>query len=140
MLIRLPYGHGLQLDDHSPNAKPDRLPVAIAAFEHFIGSPGRHDLSFGTMFADQQIGGSPDVAIGDHFELSLHSRVLRLGMRLGQRPSQRPTPEFYTGILGSPLGITPVCYLLLVPRLEDPTPFRQWVPWPGGIKRRSYSE
>ena len=65
-LIRLPYGYGLQLDDRSPNAKPDKLPVAIAAFEHFIASPGCDDLGIGPVLADQQIAGSPDVAIGDH--------------------------------------------------------------------------
>jgi hypothetical protein len=65
-LIWLPHGHGLQLDDRPPDAKPDKLPVAIGAFEHLIGSPGCHYLRVGTMFADQQIGGTPDVAIGDH--------------------------------------------------------------------------
>jgi hypothetical protein len=50
----------VQLDDRSPNAKPDKLPVAITAFEHLIGSPSCHDFSFGFMFSDQQIGGSPD--------------------------------------------------------------------------------
>jgi hypothetical protein len=38
----------------------------IAAFEHLIGSPGCHDLSLAFIFADQQIGGSPDVSVGDH--------------------------------------------------------------------------
>jgi len=56
----------VQLDDRSPNAKPDKLPVAITAFEHFIGSPSCHDFSVGFMFSDQQVGGSPDVAVGDH--------------------------------------------------------------------------
>jgi hypothetical protein len=64
-LIRLPHGHGLEFDDRPPDAQPDNLPVVIAAFEHLIGSPGRHYLGVGTMFADQQIGGSPDIAIGD---------------------------------------------------------------------------
>jgi hypothetical protein len=67
MLIRLPYGHRLQLHDRSPNAKPDKLLVAIAAFEHFIASPGCDDLGIGPVLADQQIAGSPDVAIGDHW-------------------------------------------------------------------------
>jgi hypothetical protein len=58
-LIRLPRGRGLQLDDRLPDAKPDALPVVLAAFEHLIGSPACHDLGVHTMFADQQIGGSP---------------------------------------------------------------------------------
>jgi hypothetical protein len=82
MLIRLPRGRGLQLNDRPPDPKPDKLPVVVAAFEHLIGSPGCHDLSVGTMFADQQVGGSPDVAIRNHFELISRSRVLRLGLRL----------------------------------------------------------
>jgi hypothetical protein len=65
-LIRLPYRRGLQLDDCLLDPKPHELSVVVAAFEHLIGSPGCHDLSLGTMFADQQIGGSPDVAIADH--------------------------------------------------------------------------
>ena len=40
--MRLPYGHCFQLDDSSLNAKPDKLPVAIAAFEHLIGSLSCH--------------------------------------------------------------------------------------------------
>jgi hypothetical protein len=39
MLIRLPHGHGLQLDDGKPDAKPDDLPVAITAFEHLELDP-----------------------------------------------------------------------------------------------------
>jgi hypothetical protein len=42
------------------------LTVAVAAFEHLIGPPGGDDLSLGSVFADQQIGGSPDVALRDH--------------------------------------------------------------------------
>jgi hypothetical protein len=42
------------------------LSVAVAAFKHLIGSPGCNDLGVGFMFADQQIGGTPDVAVGDH--------------------------------------------------------------------------
>jgi hypothetical protein len=43
----------LQLDDCPPDAKPDKLPVMIAAYEHFIGSPRCHYFSVGFMFADQ---------------------------------------------------------------------------------------
>jgi hypothetical protein len=38
----------------------------VAAFQHIIGTPGCHDLGVGFMFAAQQVGGSPDVAISDH--------------------------------------------------------------------------
>jgi hypothetical protein len=65
-LIRLSHGHSLQLDDRLADAKPDKLSVAITAFEHLVGSPGCHYLSLQFMFTDQQIGGSPDVAIRDH--------------------------------------------------------------------------
>jgi len=51
------------------------LAVVIAAFEHLIGSPGCHYLGFDTMSPDQQIGGSPDVAIGDHSD-SIRSAAL----------------------------------------------------------------
>ena len=74
-LIRLPYGCALQVDDRSPDAKPDKLPIAIAAFEHFIASPGCDDLSIGPVLADQQIAGSPDVAIGDHSGCPLGSII-----------------------------------------------------------------
>jgi hypothetical protein len=43
------------------------LPLAVAAFEHFISAPGCHYLSVGSMFADQQVGGSPDISIGESF-------------------------------------------------------------------------
>jgi hypothetical protein len=65
-LICLPHGHGLQLTDCSLNPKPDALPVMVAAFEHFVGSPRCHYFSVGFIFADQQIGSSPYIAIGDH--------------------------------------------------------------------------
>jgi hypothetical protein len=48
------------------NSEPDDLPLAVAAFEHLVGTAGRDYLGVHTMFEDQQIGGSPDVAIGDH--------------------------------------------------------------------------
>jgi hypothetical protein len=66
MLIGLPHGRGLQLNDRPPDPKPNKLLVAIAAFEHLIRSPGSHNLSLGFMATDQKVGGSPDVAIGDH--------------------------------------------------------------------------
>ena len=45
--------------------KPDRFPVVVAAFRHVVSPSGRDDLSIGTGFADQQICGSPYVAVGD---------------------------------------------------------------------------
>jgi len=39
-LIRFPRGRGSQLDDRPLDAKPDQLPVAVAAFEHFVRAPG----------------------------------------------------------------------------------------------------
>jgi hypothetical protein len=42
------------------------LPFVVAALKHLICPPGGDDLGIGTVFADQQIGGSPDVAVGDH--------------------------------------------------------------------------
>ena len=38
--VRPHYGHGLQLDDRPPDAKPDQLPFAVAAFKHLIGTSG----------------------------------------------------------------------------------------------------
>jgi len=51
-LIRLPHGRGLQLNDRPSGAKPDKLPLAVAAFEHLIGSSRGEDLSLGFMFSD----------------------------------------------------------------------------------------
>jgi hypothetical protein len=65
-LIWLSHGRGQQLGDCPPDAKPDQLPVVVTTFAHFISPPGCHYLSVGSMFADQQIGGTPDVAVGDH--------------------------------------------------------------------------
>jgi hypothetical protein len=56
----------LQVDDRLLNAMPDELAVAITAFEHLIGSSGRDYLGIGPVFADQHIGGSPNVTIRDH--------------------------------------------------------------------------
>ena len=101
---------------------PDEMPVAITAFEHLIGSPSCRDFSFGFMFSDQQIGGSPDVTIGDHSGCPLGS-IIR---------TQNTTPgELQAATIGSPLGITSLCYLLLVPRLKDPTPFPSTGPMAG---------
>ena len=50
-----------------------RQTSSLAAFEHLIGSPGRHYFSLDLMFADQQVGGSPDVTIGDHSGIPLSS-------------------------------------------------------------------
>jgi hypothetical protein len=63
VLIRLPHGQGLQLDDCTHDANPDHLPAAVAAFEHLISASGCHYLSVRTVLADQQICGTPDVAI-----------------------------------------------------------------------------
>ena len=49
------------------------------AFEHLISASGCHYLSVGTVFADQQIGGTPDVAIGDHSGSSRSADFLTLG-------------------------------------------------------------
>jgi hypothetical protein len=43
------------------------LSLAVAAFKHLIGPPGCQHFSVGTVFADQQIGATPDVAVGNHF-------------------------------------------------------------------------
>jgi hypothetical protein len=66
-LIGLPARNGLHLDDCPPDAKPDDLPLMIAAFQHLVSPPSGHDLGLGSVFADQQIDGSPDVEIGDQF-------------------------------------------------------------------------
>jgi hypothetical protein len=63
-LIRLPHGCGLQLDDRAPDAKPDRLPIAVATFEHVVRTLRAHYLSIGIMFTDQQIGGTPSQSLG----------------------------------------------------------------------------
>ena len=55
-----------ELGDCPPDPKPDQLPVVVATFAHLISTLRRHNLSVGSMFADQQIGGTPDVAVGDH--------------------------------------------------------------------------
>ena len=89
-LIRLPCGYGLQLDDRSPDAKPDKLPVAIAAFDHFIASPGCDDLGIGPVLADQQITGSPDVAIGDHSGCRSKSILLPVTVETSQVARVRP--------------------------------------------------
>lgn len=56
----------MQFDDCPPDPKPDELPVVLATLEHLIGTPSRDYFGVDPMFADQQIDGSPDVAIGDH--------------------------------------------------------------------------
>jgi hypothetical protein len=63
--------------------KPEELSLAVAAFKHLIGPPGRDDLSLGTMFADQQVGGSPNVAIGNHSgsSRSAEPQAVPLGLR-----------------------------------------------------------
>jgi hypothetical protein len=78
-LIRLPHGHRLKLDDRAADANPDQLRVAVATFEHLISAPGCHYLSVGTVFADQQIGGTPDVAVRDHSGSSRSADFLTLG-------------------------------------------------------------
>jgi hypothetical protein len=57
---------GLQLDDGPSDPFPDGLPFEIAAIEHQIGALGRRKLGLVTMLPDQQVGGSPDVEVGDH--------------------------------------------------------------------------
>jgi len=68
----------LQLDDRPPDTQPDKLPITIAAFEHLIGSPCRDYLGIGPVLADQQIGGSPDIAIGDHSDSSRSAALFPL--------------------------------------------------------------
>jgi hypothetical protein len=64
--MRLSRRHGLQLADCPFDPKPDKLPVEIAAFEHLIGTLRCDYFRFATVLADQQVGGSPDVAVLDH--------------------------------------------------------------------------
>jgi hypothetical protein len=61
-----PGRRGLQLDDSPPDPLPNGLAFEVAAFEHQIGAPGRSKLGIVTMLPDQQVGGSPDVEVGDH--------------------------------------------------------------------------
>jgi hypothetical protein len=42
------------------------LSLAVAASKHLISPAGGDDLGLCYMFADQQIGGTPDVALRDH--------------------------------------------------------------------------
>ena len=60
-------------------------------------------------------------------------RMLIVGYCLGIRSERRQqaTRRIRDGDLGSPLGITRLCYLLLVPRLKDPTPFPSMGPITG---------
>ena len=57
---------GLQLDDSPADPLPKGLPFEVAALKHQVGSPGRSKLGIVTMLPDQQVGGSPDVEVGDH--------------------------------------------------------------------------
>jgi hypothetical protein len=90
----------LQLDDCTHNAKPDQLPAAFAAFEHLIGTPGCHYLSVASVLTDQQICGTPDVAIGDHSGSLRSVKFLTLGdlvsaavgVLLAPRKIPYPTP------------------------------------------------
>jgi hypothetical protein len=61
-----PGWRGLLLNDSASEAFPDGLPLDVAAIEHQVGAPGRCKLGIGTMPPDQQVGGSPDVEVGDH--------------------------------------------------------------------------
>ena len=64
--MRRPGRWRLQLDDSPSDPFPDGLPFEVAAFEHQVGAPGRCKLGIVTMLPDQQVGGSPDVEVGDH--------------------------------------------------------------------------
>jgi hypothetical protein len=57
---------GVRLDDSLSDPFPDGLAFEIASFEHQIGAPGRSKLGIVAMLPDQQVGGSPDVEVGDH--------------------------------------------------------------------------
>jgi hypothetical protein len=50
----------------------------IAAFQHLIGTVGGDYLSLVSMFADQQIGSTPDVAVRDHSGSSRQAEFLPL--------------------------------------------------------------
>ena len=38
-----------------PNSEPDGLPLAVAAFNHLIGSAGSDDFGLGTVFPDRKV-------------------------------------------------------------------------------------
>jgi hypothetical protein len=109
-LIRLPRSRGLQFDHSPPDPKPDELPVVLATLDHLIGSPSREYLSIDPMFAGQQIGGSPDVAIGDHSAFRSAASLTcpsRLGSPEGPEPGVSVRHQYREGRIGQhPLGKT----------------------------------
>jgi hypothetical protein len=123
----------LQLDDRPPDAKPDQLPVAVAAFEHLISASGCHYLSVRTVLADQQIGRTPDAAIGDHSGSSRSADLLTLWVILALvAVPVLIAPKYHTRLNragGSRISITVLrrsTYLLLVsPGQKAPAEFCQ---------------
>jgi hypothetical protein len=83
-----PGRRGLQLDDSPPDPLPNGSPFEVAAFKHQVGAPGRSKLGIVTMLPDQQVGGSPDIEVGDH----RCERMRRLA-RSAVRPTQSGYPE-----------------------------------------------
>jgi len=51
--MRLSRRRGLQLNDCPLDPKPDKLPIALTALEHLIGSSGCHNLSILFMLTDE---------------------------------------------------------------------------------------
>ena len=58
-------GCDLHFDKRPPDPKPDRSLFVVAAFRHVVSTFGRDDFSILTLFADQQMCGSPYGAVGD---------------------------------------------------------------------------
>jgi hypothetical protein len=55
----------LPLSDRAPDEHPHELPVPISLFEHLIGSPRGFEFRVLAEAADQQVGGTPHIDIGD---------------------------------------------------------------------------
>jgi hypothetical protein len=62
------------------------LPVAVAAFQHLIRAPGCREFCAAAVFADQQIGGSPDVAVRN-------CPSVKIGRASVYRPLETEIPE-----------------------------------------------
>src|SRR5438046_6507265 len=82
------------------------------------------------MFADQQIGGSPDVAIGDQFRfiplgsILVLSDLASVARRGPNRAAKLPHPaNSRRRFKASPYRFVAQLTSFLVPRLEHPTPF-----------------
>ena len=66
-----------------PHWPPTSSAVMVATFEHLVATLRHHYLSVASMFSDQQIGGAPDVAVGDHSgsSRSAEPQAAPLGLR-----------------------------------------------------------